>query len=503
MTKIRTFLFALVICSGVYAQSTSESLITDQKMRLTLDEAIRLAKLQSLASFRSKFMYVRSYWDFRSYKASKLPGLNLNTTPVAYSRSVSKEWDSNDQQYRFVGSETLYSDLGLSLSQNITPTGGTLSVNSSLSRLENNTLTGKTVGFTSNPIDIVLSQPLYGFNRFKWEAKLKPLQFEQAKKTYLADLEALSQRAVNTFFNSVGAEIDLKIAETNLANADTLFNIGKGRFQIGTVTQDELLDLELSYLNAKIARTKAQVRLKQAQNILNSFLGFDKDLVIIPLIPDDIPELKVNADQALELAKENNPEILSLEGSLIEAKRDIAIEKTTTGLSANLNANLGVIKNTDQFNELYNNPFEDGRGLSLSLRAPLVDWGVRRGKIQMAKSNQQVTEAEVKQALIDFEQDVIMRVLEFNLQEEQVSISAKADTVAQLGFNVTKQRFMIDKVDVLKLNAARNALDRSKREYINSLSEYWRGYYLIREITLYDFEREETLIKSLDYLLEQ
>ncbi len=224
--------------------------------------------------------------------------------------------------------------------------------------------------------------------------------------------------------------------------------------------------------------------------------------MITPLIPNQIPGLKINADEALEKAKENNPKVLQLEAKLISADENIARTRSTSGLSADLRANIGINKQADNIHDLYQPPYGDDRGLGVTLNAPIVDWGTRRGQILMAKSNKQVAEAEVKQALIDFEQDIIMRILQFNLQEEQVNISAKADTVAQLGYNVTKQRFMIDKVDVIKLNAARNSLDMARRQYINALSEFWSGYYTIRQITLFDFEQRESLIKSLDYLLE-
>ncbi|MCT4645551.1 MAG: TolC family protein [Carboxylicivirga sp.] len=491
-------LLLLTICLTGNAQSLPDD--NPKSMRLTLDEAISLAKLQSIASFRSKNMYIASYWDYRSYRASQLPGLRINTTPFTYNRSISAQYNPNTGEYDFFPDERISSDIGLSLNQNVTFTGGRLSLSSDFSRMEN--IESGNTSYRTVPISIRLSQPLTGYNEFKWQSKLKPLEFEQAKKSFLSDVEAISEQAVRVFFNSVGAEIDLKIAETNLANADTLFNVGKGRFQIGTVTQDELLDLELTYLNAKISRTRAKVNLQQARNTLNSFLGFDKDLTIIPLIPDEIPKLKVKAEEALTLAKENNPQILALEARMIRANETIARTKATSGLSADLRANIGINKQAKDFKDAYTSPFGDDRGLGISLNAPIIDWGTRRGQIKMAKSNKQVTDAEVRQAIIDFEQDVIMNILQFNLQEEQVAISAKADTVAQLGYNVTKQRFMIDKVDVIKLNAARNSLDNARRRYIDALSEYWRRYYTIRQITLFDFEKNQTLIKSLDYLLE-
>ncbi len=491
-------LILIALCLQTQAQTIPDSL--KQNMRLTLNEAIQLAKLQSISSFRSKNMYLSSYWDFRSFKASQLPGLNLYATPFNYNRSVTPQYDSESGDFIFVPDERISSDIGLSLSQNITFTGGELSLTSNARRLEN--MRSENINFTSVPLSIRLSQPLNGYNKFKWQSKLKPLEFEQAKKEFLSEMEALSETTVRFFFNVVGAQIDLNIAETNLANADTLYNVGQGRFQIGTVTQDELLDMELTYLNAKMSKTQAEVSLKQAQNLLNSFLGFDKDIVITPLIPDNIPGLKINADKALDLAKENNPQVLELEAKLIRANQNIAQTRATSGLSADFTANIGINKQADNIDDLYRPPYGDDRGLGVSLNAPIIDWGNRRGQIQMAKSNKQVAEAEVKQALIDFEQDIIMRILQFNLQEEQVNISAKADTVAQLGYNVTKQRFMIDKVDIIKLNAARNSLDMARRQYINALSDFWRGYYTIREITLYDFESNVSLLKELDYLLE-
>jgi outer membrane protein TolC len=164
---------------------------------------------------------------------------------------------------------------------------------------------------------------------------------------------------------------------------------------------------------------------------------------------------------------------------------------------------LGLNKNAEDIDLAYQSPFLEQQQVRVGLSIPIMDWGVRKGRVEMARSNQEVTEATVKQALIDFEQEAINSVLDFNLQEEQVAISAKADTIAQLGFNVTMQRFLIDKVDVIRLNSARNSLDAARRSYINALRRYWTSYYGIRQLTLYDFENDRPLIEELDELLQQ
>jgi outer membrane protein TolC len=471
------------------------------EVKMTLDDVIELAHQQSLYSFRSKNMYLARYWEFRSYKADRLPILSLNATPVNYDRSVVSRFNSDQGEY-YDQRSYFTSDASLSVRQNVPFTGGVFDVTSSLSRSQN-LEDSEDVQYASVPVSVGFNQPLNGYNRFRWEARLEPLKFEKAKREYLQSLESLAIQVTGFFFGQVNAEINLKIAQTNYSNADTLYNIGKGRFEIGTVTQDELLDLELGLLNASMELTRAKVGLKQAKAELSSFLGLEDNMVIDCIVPDEIPDLKIDPQKAMALAIENNPEILDFQQQLMEAEQSIARARSESGLSANIRANFGINKNAEELGTAYGSPFEDQQQVRVSLNIPILDWGLRKGQIQMARSNRDVTEATVKQARIDFEQELFISVMEFNMQEKQVEISAKADTIAQRGYDVTKQRFLIDKVDVIKLNSARNALDAARRNYVSSLRQYWRSYFQMRQYTLYDFIEKKPLMKELDELLQQ
>lgn len=470
------------------------------RVGLTLKQAIDVAYQQSIYSFKQKNMYLSKYWEFRTYKATKLPSLDFSSTLFDYDRSIESDYDSDTQEYEFYSSESLSSDATLSLSQNIIATGGEVSIYSTFDRIEY--MQSGNLYFATEPVSISISQPIGGYNAYKWESRIEPLEFEQAKLEYLQSLQGMSQETTAAFFDVVMAEINLSIAETNQSNTDTLHQIGKGRFQIGTVTQDDLLDLELSSLNASMALSKAKIGLYQARFALNSFLGVEKNVIIDCIIPSKIPSLKINPSDAMEKALANNPEILSFEQELIEADRDIAEAKGDNGISVDFDANFGFNKESNDFAGAYKGSYGDEQGFYLSLDVPIVDWGQRRGQVQVARSNKKIAMATVKQGKIDFEQGVIISVMEFNMQEEQVKIAAKADTIALRGFEVTKQRFLIDKVDVIKLNSARNSLDAAQRNYIQSIQNYWDQYYNICKITLYDFEKNESLINELDDLLK-
>ncbi len=490
----------LIILSSFVQLHAQKDTVT---LNLTLDQAIEIAKKQSIFSFRQKNMYLSRYWDFRSYKASKLPSLSLSSDPIQYSNGV-RQW-FNGSVDTLVYRESLTSSVGVDVSQNVTLTGGKISAGSDFVRIENYKVSDEAfpISYNPQPFSIRISQPLNGYNSFRWDAKIEPLKFEQAKREYLQSLQELARRTTNVFFNLIKAEINLSIAKTNLSNADTLYRIGKGRFEIGTVTQDELLDLELGSLNANMELNRTKLNLQQAKSAINSFLGFDDNVNLECVVPADIPTFKVMVDDAMAMAFENNPQMLNFKEQLLNAERQIAQARAENGFNANVTADIGISKSTYFLEDVYKSPFGNNQNLSVSLGVPIIDWGLRKGKVQMARSNQQVTEATVKQAEIDFEQNIFIQVMEFNMQEEQVKIAAKADTIAQLGYDVTKQRFLIDKVDVIKLNAARTSLESAKRGYIQSIQDFWVNYYNIRELTLYDFEKQTTLIEELDHLLQR
>ncbi len=494
---MKKILFIIVfIVSTLYTKAQKDSVRLD----LTLEQAIQIANTQSIYSFRQKNMYLSSYWDYRSFKAERLPSLSLSSNPINYQHTIESRYDSETKEDVFEPTERLTSDASLEISQNIIATGAEVTAESSLQRIQN--IESGNLSYYSTPITIGISQPLSGYNEFKWTAKIEPLKFEQAKREYLQSLQEVAIETTESFFDLVSSEIDLTIAETNLSNADTLYRIGKGRFEIGTVTQDELLDLELTLLNAQMSVTKAQVSLQQARISLNSFLGFDDNIVINCVVPHEVPSFKIKVDEAMDKAYTNNPEMLDYEQQMLEAEQSLAETRGENGIVASISGNMGYNKNSNSLEEVYQSPYGNEQNLSVSLSMPIIDWGLRKGKIQMAKSNREVVEATVKQGKIDFEQDIFISVMEFNMQEQQVKIAAKADTIAQLGYEVTKQRFLIDKVTVIKLNSARNSLDDAKRAYIESLQSYWNSYYSIRKKTLFDFEKKESLIHELDDLLD-
>ncbi len=473
----------------------------ETKKLMTLDEAISVASQQSLDAFRNQNMFLASYWEFRYFKADKLPSLTLQSTPFDYNRSMQKvyNYDLNRDEYK--PRQYLNSDISMLLNQNIALTGGSIFARSELGMTEN--LSGdKLKSYTSTPFSIGYSQALNGYNQLRWTSKIEPVKYEKAKKTFIQSKEALAIKTTRRFFDLVDAQIEVKITQTNLDNADTLYRIGQGRFKVGTVTQDELLNLELGLMNARLALNRANLELERSRADLNSLLGYEKTVKVECIIPEKLPDPIVNVPDAIQKAFENNPTILDQQQRLLEQDRRVRQARSETGLVGDLYALYGLNQNAEKLDEVYADPLERQR-LRIGLNIPILDWGRRKGQLAMAESNREVARIGINQEKIDFEQNVLMNTMEFNLQGVQTKNSAKADTIARMAFDVTMQRFLIGKLDVTKLNIARNDQDQARRAYIRSLRDFWTYFYTIRQLTLFDFEKKITLSEDFDRIINK
>ena len=488
-------LFLIPVLAVLHVQAQQET------RELTLDEVISLASQQSLDAFRNKNMFLYNYWEYRNFKADRLPSLTFEATPFDFNRSMQKVYNFDENRDEYKPREFFNSDMALSLSQNVGLTGGRIFAQSELN-LTRNWGGEDLTSFSSTPVSIGYSQSLNGYNQLRWMAKIEPVKYEKAKREFIQTKEELAVKATRRFFDLVDAQIEVTIANTNLANADTLYRIGQGRFQAGTVTQDELLNLELGFMNAKLALNRSNLGLERARADLNSFLGFEKNTRIECIVPVSLSELNINASEALAFAIENNPDIINHTQRLLEEDRKVKQAEAQNGINAELYALYGLNQNAEKFADVYLDPLERQR-LRVGLTIPVLDWGRRKGQLSMAKSNREVVRISINQERIDFEQNVIMNVMEFNLQGEQVRNTAKADTIARMGFEVTKQRFLIGKLDVTKLNLARNDQEQARRAYINALRTYWSYYYTLRQLTLFDFENRITLSEDFDNLLNK
>lgn len=470
-----------------------------QTIKLNLTESILLASDSSLQAFSAKNLYQASYWEYRSYKAARLPSLSLSTVPIRYNRDFVSRYDSEQNIDVYRQQQSLYSYGNLSLSQNLDFTGGTFYVDSELGYFQNFGDNDYSQ-FTTVPVRIGYSQSLFGFNSFKWERKIEPLKFEKAKRRFLYSRESISETTISYFFNLAMTQMEYDLAVENVASTDTLYKIGNERYQIAAISQGDLLTLKLDAVNAKNTLKNAEISLSRAMFSFVSFLNMKNGTKIVLELPERPHELIVSVEDALRYAKENNPDYLSYKQELLEAEREVERTKKSSSFDASISASIGFNQIANTFFEAYKNPLKQDVA-HVSLTIPIIDWGVRKGRANMAKNNLNVQKLSIQQKTASLEEDIIMTVNDFNIQQDLISSAEEAMELATLAYNSTRQRFIIGKADINSLTLSLSRLNAAQRNYISALQSYWQSYYKLRKLTLYDFNKNETLSCEFDNLI--
>ncbi|NOU62019.1 TolC family protein [Marinifilum caeruleilacunae] len=472
-----------------------------QQNKMSLEQVLDLAQTKSLDAFLQKNMFQARQWEYKSYLADRLPNLSLGMTPFDYNRSFVSRYNSVNNQDEFKEQQSLYSYARMSLSQNLSFTGGTIYVDSDFGRLQNYGDTDSR-SYTTTPVRIGLIQPLFAYNEQKWMSKLAPLKFAKAKKEYISNTQVINLKAIELFFNQVLASLNEQIASTNKKNSSLLYDIGKKRFEIAAIKESELLNLELNVLQANIELVKSEKLLQQACFDLNLFLDIDKEFVHKLILPENISNLSIDAGLAMDLALKNNPLLLEEKQNQIQAEMEVEKTKKESRFQATLNASYGLNQQAESLKSAYEKPL-DQQKVKFSVEIPLLDWGKRRGKYKMALSDSEVIRLQAKQREMDFAQEVSQKVIDFNLQKSLVDNSKRAAIVAQKSYDVNLQLFKDGKLTVLELDDALRKQSAAQKDYLNHLKDYWLYYYSIQQYTLYDFRAKTELEKLFETRLRE
>ncbi|HCX22983.1 MAG: hypothetical protein CMB80_18380 [Flammeovirgaceae bacterium] len=467
--------------------------------KLSLIDVIEQAKEQSPSAKAAETRKKNFYWQYRSFKSDYNPALRLSGNLPGYNRDFFQV-SQDDGTFAYRSREQLSSSLNLGLIQPISLTGGEVSVNSALNQFNDLNATSTDINpiYNSTLFNVQLVQPIFGFNDLKWNKRTEPLRYEESKRSYVEEMESISAEATRRYFDYLDAQINLQIAEFNLANNDTIFNIEQGRYNIGTTSKDKLLQVELQLLRSKQDVAQANLDLQTSRLALRRFIGLqDSNSSGLELgLPDELPGFDIPLDKALGYAKQNRADYIEFERRRVEANRDVAQARAQRN-QTNLVASFGLNNAAATVPDTYVDPNNQQR-VNLTLSVPILDWGRSKARVQTALANQELTEYTLTQEIQNFEQEIITLVSRFEVLRLQVEITQKSDEVAQERYVVAQSRYLIGKIDITNLNIALTEKDNARRSYINALRSFWTAYFDLRRLTLYDFANDELLYQEAD-----
>ncbi len=462
----------------------------------SLEELVQIAKQNSPFAVRAETQKENQYWQWRTFLSNYKLQLSLTGILPDFDRSVTPIRQP-DGGFVFRRTFNNLSGLALKLGQAIPWTGGEIYLESILYRFDDFSRedgSGNNLKqYSHTPARIRIFQPLFGYNALKWDKRTEPLRYEESQRQFIADIENISLQTTQLFFEVLLAQVNFEIAQTNVANSDTIYQIAEVKFEMGRIPRKDLLQLRLNRMNAEKNRAQAELDLQTAKFNLGGYTGINSAEAYSLAIPELIPRVQVSEENALEQGRNNRSEVLAFKRRRIEAQAQLAQAKASNGLQADLNATLGWANESTNFGDLYEGA-QDQQTISIQLSIPILDWGRQKARLNKALANQKLVDFTVSQDEKNFDQEILALVRQFRSLYQQLEITRLSDEIARENYAIAQARYLRGASSITDLNLAIQEQNDARSGYISSLRSFWTSYYKLRILTLYDFERGEPLI---------
>ena len=399
-----------------------------------------------------------------------------------------------DGSTQFISQSQNQSTLTAGFSQAIPLTGGTISVGSSVSRIDLFGNTSKQY-YQTTPIVVRLQQDLFRPRTLVWNERVQTLAASVAERSYLEAREDVAGSAADAFFNLYAAAMGLRNAEANAATNDTLFNLNKGRFEVGKIGENDLLRSELALLRSRAAIDDARLARDRAEAALRRIIAYPAGQPLSIVTPDSIPNVEPDPAIAVREALKNSSVAEQNNFDEVAANRALVTARYNNQFNATINASAGFNQTASAFGESYQSPLGK-QSLTIGVNMPMLQWGAGKAEVAAAKSDLNRAQVNNRQRRETLEEEAHFAALQLQQARRNIFLAAKADTVAAKQFEVARNRYTTGRISNTDLYNAQDQKDQALLAYVQSLRGYWTAFYRLRRVTLYDFSANAPIVEK-------
>ena len=456
----------------------------EARQAMTLQDAIALARERSHAARAARAAREAGRWRHRSFRSGLLPQLSLAGTIPAYNRSIIPV-QQPDGTTLYLPQQQTEAGLTMTVAQKLPLTGGDFFVSSSLARIK---VTGEAPyqTWSSTPVAIGLRQPILRPNTAAWDRREDVASDELNERQFLEAMEEVALQAAGAFFDLYAARLALDNASTNAAVNDTLYRLNTGRFEVGRIGENDLLQSELALLRARTALDAARLAHERATEALRLTLNLPPEMVVELAVTGEVPAIEADSAQAVAEALRNTAAVARLELDDVQARRRVTDARLATGAGAVLQGGFGLNGTAAEANLAYQNLLE-ARRFTLSVQVPLWLWGAHGEGVRAAEADRDRVQSLSQATREQVAHEARFAALELAQARRNLLLVAKSDSVAAKRFEVAYNRYVIGRIAIDNLYIAQAEKDQGILEYVQALRGYWDAHYRLRRATLFDF----------------
>lgn len=455
-----TLLFFLLTFTFAHAQKV-----------LTLDDAISIAMGESYSIKSAEQSLISSRTNLEATKMGLRSSVDLEFDVPRYYRSLSSQFNttSGKEQFFTIGSTTV--EGRLSINQPILFTNGTLSLTGSMfGRDQFSELYGTSRDYFSN-MSIRLSQPLFVFNTQLASLERAEINLQKTERQYSQSEKDLIYNVTSSFYNLFKAKKNTEITEEKVRQTEISYNTAVNKFKAGLIAEVEMLQLEVDLAASGNELLNALQLYEEAKNEFKLLIGLNINENIDVTTQLEYTPAEINAEEAVNNALKLRTDILNAEADIELNKMNIDETDSRSTIRAQLNANYGINKNDNEFNNIFNR-FEDSRSVSMTISVPIWDWGKNAREVESAEANYNLAVLRRQNLKEQIIKEVLSAINKLNSAKARVDVLSKSVEVAEKSYNISLERFKSGNITSFDLSQMQLRLTDTKINSLNAMIDY-------------------------------
>lgn len=469
--------------------------IGQQKKTITLNEALEVYVYNTINVEKQKLNYENILLEYDLFKKSLLPSLEIEITPISYNHSLQMLQNYMTGEYTSVNDNSNNTTMGVSLTQKIAATGGTLRIGSSISYLKESSINKDS--YRTMPLYINYTQQLFGGRKtYLFQRDIKNIEKENALNIFCSAITEEELQILNLYINAYTAKINVDYYKRACSIGDTLLEHAKLRKNNGKISEYEFNQLELQYIDNQINLKRIQQEFDLAIKLLENELQIPQIDICKPEY-NNLPE-SLDQEMVMNQVKKNNPIYLNSDLQTKEAQYSLYTTKLNNGFNANISMTYGMNKYSHKFYEAYNN-LDQMQNISISFAIPVIQWGAKKDKIKIAQNQYESMMRQQITDLLKFDEQMFEIIRSYNRCAAIIEMSEKRYELSKRQFEYAIQKFDLGKISAIELSSIENEQLKAKQDFLAVQREFYTMYYQIRHYSLYDYVKDESIMQSILY----
>jgi outer membrane protein len=406
------------------ARSWAQTSVTDSLYPISLDEGVRLAQRNAPAAVQARGQVRASNSAVRSAYGAFLPNLNFSM-------------GQTQSRGRRQGPEGTLIDY-------VAPTSYSTGVTSTLTLFE-------------------------GGRRFA-ELSQSRADVGAAEANEVSQQFNIALQVKQAYYNILAARESEAAARAQLEQAEQQLRAASARVRAGAATMSDSLRSVIQVGNARLALITARNGVRDASAALTRLVASERTVTARPADTLDLPLTPVDSGGLLQLAA-RGPMVRQAEAELRSARAGIRVAQSSYLPSIDMTfrrAGSGF----DPYYGIGAGSLAYSRTLSFGLTFPVFNNFAREDQIVRANVQEDVAEAQFRDARLLARQSLIQQLGALRTAEERIEIQRASVAAAQEDLRVQQQRYNLGASTLLDLLTSQTTLNTARAALIQARQDY-------------------------------